>query len=176
MAFTNMDADAFMMAHMDDNEDAYASAVESKIAEHEAWSSPLIDLILNHECPVTSCLLKAVKTGGNALEWAARNDADAFENILGLMSFGISNAIPEVALAFASVRKDLFTAPLSVLIESNDDAVAGAIAVMMERDITLATIAEAEHVDVENLNRSQLSAATFMSIMGSFVMQAGVHA
>ena len=92
------------------------------------------------------------------------------------MSFGISNAIPEVALAFASVRKDLFTVPLSVLIESNDDAVAGAIAVMMERDITLATIAKAGHVDVENLNRSQLSTATFMSIMSSFVMQAGVHA
>lgn len=99
-----------------------------------------------------------------------------FENILSLMSFGISNAIPEVALAFASVRKDLFTEALCVLIDSNDDVVARAIAVMMERDITLATIAEAEHVDVENLNRSQLSAATFMSIMSSFVMQAGVHA
>ena len=176
MAFTNMDADAFMMAHMDDNEDAYASAVESKIAEHEAWSSPLIDLVLNHECPVTSCLLKAVKTGCNALEWAARNDADAFENILGLMSFGISNAIPEVALAFASVRKKLFTQPLCASIEANDDALAGAIAVMMERDITLATIADAEDVDVENLNRSQLSAATFMNIMNAFMMQAGVHA
>ena len=65
MAFTNMDADAFMTAHMGDNDDEYASAVESKIAEHEAWSSPLIDLVLNHECPVTSCLLKAVKTGAN---------------------------------------------------------------------------------------------------------------
>ena len=78
MAFTNMDADAFMTAHMGDNEEAYADAVESKIAEHEAWSSPLIDLVLNYERPITSCFLKAVKTGCNALEWAAMNDADAF--------------------------------------------------------------------------------------------------
>ena len=51
MAFTNMDADAFMTARMGDNDDEYASAVESKIAEHEAWSLDVIAVMFSMAKP-----------------------------------------------------------------------------------------------------------------------------
>ena len=169
MDFT--DADAFMTAHLDDNGDAYASAVEAKIAEFESWNAGLVEIILNHECPITSCLLKIVKSDCNALEWAARNDDDALENILSLMSFGIQNAAPQCANAFASVQKDLFTEPLIASIEEKEDTVTGAISIMVSRNLTLEAIAAAPTVDVENMDRGQLTASSMLDIMTAFVQQ-----
>ena len=167
MDFT--DADAFMTAHLDDNGDAYASAVEAKIAEFESWNAGLVEIILNHECPITSCLLKIVKSDCNALEWAARNDADAFDNILSLLSFGIQNAAPQCANAFASVQKDLFTEPLIASIEEKE--VTGAIPIMVSRDLTLDAITAAPSIDVEGMDRDQLTTSSIIDIMTAFIRQ-----
>ena len=168
--FTDADAEAFMATHLSDNEDAYAAAVEAKLAEYDAWNGPLIDIVLNQECPVTSCLLKQTKDGGNALEWSAEHSENAFRDILALMAFGIQNAVPHVARAFASVRKALFTEALVAAIQANEATVAHAI--MMEHNLTCSAVAAAPTVDVENMNRADLSAMTILDIMDAFARRA----
>ena len=148
----------------------YHDAVRSIIAKHDVWTGPLIDLVLNAEDPVTSTLLKINLGGINALEWAVSTQAmGIFEEIVGYFAFGIDNGSSITVKAFASVMKDLFTPKLVHAMTTDPVEYDHAFSIMNDREISLASIANADSIPVEALDRDELAMSNIMEAMSAFV-------
>ena len=167
---TSEQAQAYMIAMIGVSPSKYHDAVRSVIAKHDVWTGPLIDLVLNAEDPVTSTLLKINLGGINALEWAVSTQAmGIFEEIVGYFAFGIDNGSSITVKAFASVMKDLFTPKLVHAMTTDPVEYEQAFSIMTDREISLASIANADSIPVEALDREELAMSNIMDAMSAFI-------
>ena len=92
-----------------------------------------------------------------------------FEEIVSYFAFGIDNGSSITVKANKSVMKDLFTPKLVHSMTTNPIEYEQAISIMDDHDISWVSIAAADTIPVEALDRDELAMTNIMEAMSAFV-------